>query len=198
MKYTIHPGDNHHVIFHLHGTGGTAAGLFGLGQMLDEDAILVGIDGEVFEQGMRRYFIRNADGSFDEKSLNENTDQLHALMKEIIEKHQFEDYKLTVLGYSNGANIAQSLLKKHQTQIQNVLLFHPAPTLMDKPYLKQNKMNVFMTGGAEDPFISQDAFKTVKKMLKDADYDVKTFMHPGGHELIHEEIIEAKAFLQKI
>lgn len=197
MKYTIHPGSNQHVIIHLHGTGGSSAGLFGLGQMLDPDAILVGIDGAVMEHGMRRYFARYPDGGFDLESLRDNTTVLNDIINKIIEEHNFQDYKISMLGYSNGANIAQNLIKTYDVKIDNLILYHPSPTRMDTPFKKHDNLKVFMTGGDHDPFISKDDFKQIQKMLKEAEIKVKTFVHGGGHELIQEEITETKKFLNK-
>ena len=197
MKHSIHNGSNDHVIIHLHGTGGDAAGLLGLGQMIDPNATLIGIDGDVFENGMRRYFKRYPDGSFDLESLHENTQRLYDTIQHVLTHYMLDGYTISVLGYSNGANIAQNLIKEHAVTINNLILYHPSPTRMDVPFKKQENLRVFMTGGKQDPFISKDDFKTIQKHLKDADIKVKTFVHDGGHELIHEEIMETKAFINK-
>ena len=49
MEYTHLPGSTAQVILLFHGTGGSSAELLGLGQLLNKDATLIGIDGEVFE-----------------------------------------------------------------------------------------------------------------------------------------------------
>ena len=54
----------------LHGTGGDEADLIPFGTALNSDYNLLGIRGEVNENGMNRYFKRLAEGVYDEADLN--------------------------------------------------------------------------------------------------------------------------------
>ncbi len=198
MKYTIVPGSKKQVLIHLHGTGGASADLFGLGQMILSDATLVGIDGDVFENGMRRYFARYADGTFDMESFKENTYRLYKTINDVITKEQLDGANISILGYSNGANILLNLMREYDdNKFHNVLLFHPSSTRESDPYI-QKGINVFMTRGAQDPFITKDAFKQIQKALKDADNTVKTHEHDFGHQLLHEEVSTAQKFMEKM
>ena len=85
----------------------------------------------------------------------------------------------------------------HDNAFDNLLLFHPSPAREEDPFIQKN-VNVFMTSGKQDPFISKDEFKDIQKALKKADNPVKTFTHDYGHQLIHEELEEAKRFLEKL
>lgn len=197
MKYTKYPGSTQQVIILLHGTGGSSVELFSLGQVLNKDATLIGIDGEVYENGMRRYFARYSDGTFDLESLKENTDKLHETIQEVLKKELLEDAKITALGYSNGANILLNLLREYDDNpFDNILLFHPSSAREETPFI-QKDLNIFMTSGKNDTFITNDQFKEMQKALKNADNTVKTYTHDYGHQLIHDELEEAKKFLEK-
>ncbi|HZJ87117.1 MAG TPA: dienelactone hydrolase family protein [Erysipelothrix sp.] len=198
MEYTHIPGSTAQVILLFHGTGGSSAELLGLGQYLNKDATLIGIDGEVFENGMRRYFERYSNGSFNLESLKANTDKVYEKIKLILKKENLEDATISALGYSNGANLLLNLMREYDDNaFDNLLLFHPSPAREDDPFI-QKDVEVFMTSGKQDPFITKDEFKQLQKALKKADNTVKTFTHDLGHQLIHEELEEAKRFLEKI
>ena len=197
MNYTLIPGTHKRVIILFHGTGGSATDLLGIGQILDEHASLLGTQGDVFENGMRRYFARYPDGSFDLESLKENTDKIHADLQEILVKEQRDQHEIIALGYSNGANLILNLMREYKDNVfSKVILFHPSSAREEIPYIQEN-IDVFMTSGKQDPYITKDEFKQMQKDLKKTNNKVKTFTHDLGHQLIQEELIEAKVFLGK-
>lgn len=196
MKYTKQLGTNNHVIIHLHGTGGTSKQLFSIGRYLDSEATLIGIDGEVYENGMRRYFERYGDGSFNLESLKENTDDLFKTINGALIDNKLEDYVVTILGYSNGANIAINLIKEYETIFNNLLLFHPSTVRKDIEFKSQENLSVFITRGENDPFINEEEFVQMIEMLKEKNIEVNTYTHLKGHELINEEITKAKETLK--
>ena len=53
----------------LHGTGGTENDLIGLAEMIAPGAGILGVRGNVSENGMPRFFRRLAEGIFDEEDL---------------------------------------------------------------------------------------------------------------------------------
>lgn len=197
MKYTIHQGDNEHVIFHLHGTGGTSTELFSIGQSIDKNATLIGIDGDVFENGMRRYFARYEDLSFDLESLDKQTDKLYKTITEIIEKEMLKGKIMTLLGYSNGANIAINLLKKYSLNFNHFILFHPTLVNEGVDFKSQDNLRVLITYGEDDPFVDENSFKLLKKELSKAKIKVKTFEHKQGHSLTRDEVIDARKLVNK-
>lgn len=62
---------------------------------------------------MPRFFERYPDGSFNLEDLAARTDELAALVDESANHYEFERSRLIALGFSNGANIAASLLLRH-------------------------------------------------------------------------------------
>lgn len=59
---------------------------------------------------MPRFFRRLAFGVFDEKDLKFRTDELASFIEETIASYDLVAAKIIAVGYSNGANIAASLL----------------------------------------------------------------------------------------
>lgn len=196
MKYVTKEGTNNHLIITLHGTGGHADDLFDIADYIDPKASKVGFQGEVNENGMSRYFARYPDGSFDLESLKNGTDKLYSSIFSFIKENQYEDYVVTILAYSNGANIAKNLLKEFENvEINNAILFHPSPITPEIGYKNQKNLNVFMTSGINDPYINESEFKEIENQMRLADINVEKFTHSNGHQLIQSELDNAKEFL---
>src|SRR5690625_1592958 len=94
----------------LHGTGGTEQDLLPLSENIDPDANILSVRGNVSENGMPRFFRRLAEGVFDEEDLIFRTKELNEFLDEAAETYGFDRDQVVAVGYSNGANIAASLL----------------------------------------------------------------------------------------
>ena len=198
MKYVRLEGSNNHTIITLHGTGGSASSLFSLAERIDPLASKVGFQGDVLEHGMSRYFARYPQGGFDLESLEKASHDLHDSIKDLICNYKLQDHRITILGYSNGANLAKDLLKRFDDlPIHDYLLFHPSLIDPEIPYKQQEAVNLFITSGKRDPYISQSEFDSMVNDMREAGINVETFTHDQGHELIVEEINHAKLFLNR-
>lgn len=82
MNYIYEKGDSDLTLLLLHGTGGNERDLLPIGKMIDPDANLLGVRGNVLENGMPRFFRRLREGVFDEKDLIERTDELKTFLDE--------------------------------------------------------------------------------------------------------------------
>ena len=196
MKETISRGMDKHVIITLHGTGGTATSLFELAHFLDPESTKIGFQGEVNENGMSRYFARYPDGSFDLLSLAKATKDLYESIEESLGKYSLEGAMVTIMGYSNGANLAKNLLKEYtDLPIATILLFHRSQITPDKEFKKQAHLGVFMTAGKIDHYVTESQFMQIETKMLAASIKVETFIHDQGHQLIQEELNDAKKFL---
>lgn len=186
-------GSNKHLIISLHGTGGSGESLFSLSKMLDSNANLVGIEGDVLENGNRRYFKRYPNGVFQLRSLAKESERLHNTLLKVIEEHK--NFDITLIAYSNGANIFLNVLKEwDDLQIDHVILYHPSKVRPEIKYKKQN-LKILITYGAEDPYLHQQDFETLEEDLMKSEMSVSSFKHDFGHQLIEEELEESRRFL---
>src|SRR5467141_288746 len=104
------PGSSNRTLLLLHGTGGNERDLIPLGRELDPSAPLLSPRGAVLENGMPRFFRRLAEGVFDLEDLARRTDDLGRFIEEAGVLYGFDGAGVCAVGFSNGANIAASLL----------------------------------------------------------------------------------------
>ena len=107
----------------LHGTGGNENDLIPVGQLLSSNASLLSPRGKVLENGMPRFFRRLSEGIFDLEDLKFRTQELAKFVKDASIIYSFDLNKTIAIGFSNGANIAASLLLSHPETIKGAILF---------------------------------------------------------------------------
>ena len=111
------------VLLLLHGTGGTERDLLPVGRHLDPAAGILSPRGQVLENGMPRFFRRLAEGVFDLDDLRTRTADLAAFVAQSAERYQFDPRRVVAAGFSNGANIASSLLLLSPETLSGAVLF---------------------------------------------------------------------------
>src|SRR5437868_12629056 len=117
------PGDSPRTLLLLHGTGGNEKDLIPLGRELDPNAALLSARGKVLENGMPRFFRRLAEGVFDLQDLKYRTNELADFVTSAAQHYGFATDQLVAVGYSNGANIAASMLLLRPQIMQEAILF---------------------------------------------------------------------------
>src|SRR3954454_11430947 len=94
----------------LHGTGGDESDLLPLGRQLVPGAGMLSPRGNVLEHGAPRFFRRLAEGVFDVEDLHRRTGELADFVEAAAERYGLSSESIYAVGYSNGANIAASML----------------------------------------------------------------------------------------
>jgi predicted esterase len=179
----------------LHGTGGDERDLLGLGRELWPGAALLGVRGKVLENGVPRFFRRFAEGVFDVDDLMTRTNELAEFIDTAAEYYGFSKRHLVAAGYSNGANIAASLIFLHPHYLAAGVLFRAQVPF--RPDLVRNfsELSVFFAGGMRDPIVPCDQTEQLAAILQIGGADVSMFWHRGGHELGNDDIEAAKKWL---
>lgn len=181
----------------LHGTGGNENDLLPLGRELLPGAALLSPRGRVLENGMPRFFRRVAEGVFDVGNLKFETHELNDFIKAAAQRYGTEKNKLVALGYSNGANIAASLLLSHPHTITGAVLFRVMVPFTPDFEPNLGPTSVFLSGGIQDPIIPRESTDWLATMLKSFGADTEVYWHPGGHELGRDDLTAAKAWLSR-
>ncbi len=180
----------------LHGTGGDENDLLPVGRMLDERAALLSPRGKVLEYGMSRFFRRLAEGVFDHEDLVNRTHELAEFVERAVNEYGIDRRRLFAVGFSNGANIAASLLLTHPRLLAGAILlramvpFEPerAPDLSGTP--------VYLAAGRSDQMVPPENTERLAQLLREAGADVTLDWQPGGHGIGPEEVQAARNWLE--
>lgn len=182
----------------LHGTGGNEKDLIPILDMIDPQANVFGVLGEVSEHGMARYFRRISEGVFDEEDLIYRTERLHAFVSEKCDEYQIEPKKLVVLGYSNGANMAQSLLLHYPSSYHTMILLHPMNVRKDISFSDLSHANIFIGAGRFDPICPLEETHLLETRLTQANAKINVSIANNDHRITVEEIMSVKKWIQSI
>lgn len=171
----------------LHGTGGTESDLIPLAQGLFPGAHILSPRGKVLENGMPRFFRRLAEGVFDIEDLRKRTEELAEFIIRATSEYGIPS-PVWAIGFSNGANIAASLLLSRPDVLAGAVLlrammpFNPQqpPQLADIP--------VFLAAGRADPLVPVSNVEGLATLLRNSGADVTLNFVPAGHNLVHEEL----------
>ncbi|MDQ0159438.1 alpha/beta hydrolase [Alkalibacillus salilacus] len=182
----------------LHGTGGTEEDLLPLVDYIDPTANVLSVRGNVSENGMPRYFKRLAEGVFDEEDLIFRTKELYEFLDQAAKDYGFDRQNVIAVGYSNGANIAGSLLFHYQDSLRAASLHHPMVPRrgIDLPDLSGK--GVFIAAGTNDPICPAQESEDLKAILSGAGADVKLHWESQGHQLNLGEIKAAQDWYQQL
>jgi phospholipase/carboxylesterase len=192
------PGKSGRTLLLLHGTGGNENDLISLGHALDSQAALLSPRGKVLENGMPRFFRRLAEGVFDLDDLRLRTRELAEFIVSAANHYQLAHDQIVAVGYSNGANIAASLLLLQPDILSRAVLFRAMVPLVPDPLPQLDGVHVFISAGNEDPIIPAPEAERLANLLQQCGADVTTrFLH-AGHGLTHTDIKGAQQWLQDI
>ncbi|MGM0878673.1 MAG: alpha/beta hydrolase [Bacillota bacterium] len=182
----------------LHGTGGNELDLLPLAGRIDDEASVLSVRGNVLENGMPRFFRRLAEGVFDEEDLIFRTKELHEFLNEEAEKYDFNRDNIIAIGYSNGANIAASLLFHYQHSLKGAILHHPMVPRkgIDLPDLSGK--SVFIAAGTNDPICSPMESSELQSLLEKANAEVELHWENRGHQLTVEEVEAAAQWYRNL
>lgn len=181
----------------LHGTGGTEQDLFPIAERLDPSANKLGVRGNVLENGMPRFFRRIAEGVFDEEDLIYRTNELNEFLNDTAEKYDFDRNNIIAIGYSNGANIAASLLFHYQDALKGAVLHHPMVPRRGIELPNLTGKEVLITAGTNDPLCPAKETEDLSTLLEEANATVEVFWENQGHQLTSSEVEAAKDWYTK-
>jgi len=182
----------------LHGTGGDENDLLDIAAWIDPSAGILALRGDVVEQGQNRFFKRLAPGVFDQADLTMRTNNLEAFLKDASKRYGFDLGQTILVGYSNGANIAASLLLQTDASIGGAVLLHPMFPCQARRILDRPSIPVFMAASSNDPIAPFASAAKLEQELKSIDHPVTMRVGASGHRLTMETIEAAKQWLQSL
>jgi len=179
----------------LHGTGGDENDLLPLAEMLAPTAAVLSPRGDVVENGASRFFRRLAEGVFDLDDLRLRTDRLAAFLAEAATTYGFDARQVVAVGFSNGANIAASLLLMRAGTLRAAILFRPMVPFEPETQIDLTGTSVYVAGGRSDPIVAPEQTRRLAEMLATYGADVTVAWSDGGHGLTRADVAGAEQWL---
>ena len=103
------------------------------------------------------------------------------------------------MGYSNGANIASSILLLRPEVISSAILFRAMVPFIPEKVPDLTTKNIFMGAGEYDPIVPRKQTEMLFHLFKDARANVILhWQKNSGHELGYDEILAAKDWLSNL
>jgi predicted esterase len=196
FQHVYLPGTSGRTLLLLHGTGGSENDLVPLGQTLDPEAALLSPLGKVRENGMPRFFRRLAEGVFDEEDLVNRTHELADFVEEAIVEQGIDRSKLIAVGYSNGANIAASLLLLRPGLLAGAALLRAMVPFVPEVLPDLTGTPVLLASGHQDPIVPAENTRRLAALLRNAGADVALRLENAGHGLTSLTVETTKSWLE--
>jgi phospholipase/carboxylesterase len=174
----------------LHGTGGDERDLLPLAQRFGPGVNVLSVRGNVLEGGMPRFFARLGMGVFDEVDVRFRTHELAKFLEQVSQKEGFDANQVVAVGYSNGANIAGSLLLLYPELLAGAVLWRPMqPLTKEVPVVQTSRRPpVFFNPGTRDPTVDPAATERYAALLAAAGFQLTRQDTPTGHNLTPADV----------
>ena len=191
------PGERPLTLLLLHGTGGNEDDLLPLGEMLVPGAARLSPRGQVLENGMPRFFRRLAEGVFDVPDLLKRTDDLAVFVAEVTKTYGIDRSQLVAVGFSNGANVAASLLLRHPGALGGAILIRAMVPYVPDPLPVIPGTPVLLAAGRTDPMSPPAQTETLADLLRRSGAEVDIAWSPSGHTIARDDLAAAQSWLAR-
>ncbi len=179
----------------LHGTGGDEADLIPLGRALLPGAGILSPRGRVLEGRAPRFFRRLAEGVFDQEDLARRTEELAAFIEGATNTYRLDPRGIIAVGFSNGANIAASLLLRRPGLLGAAVLLSPMVPFEPEAMTDLTGTAVFIGAGRLDRIAPPAQAERLAELLRKAGAAVSLYWARGGHELTEDVIVAAREWI---
>ncbi len=192
------PGSSERTLLLLHGTGANERDLIPLGRELDPKASLLSPRGKVLENGMPRFFRRLAEGVFDLEDLKKRTNELADFVISAGERYEIDTKRIVGVGYSNGANIAASMLLLRPEILHAAILFRAMVPLVPDNIPDLASRRVWIGAGDQDPIVPASETQRLVELLRRAGADLTIHFTSASHGLTNADVEAARTWLEEL
>jgi phospholipase/carboxylesterase len=182
----------------LHGTGGNESDLLPLGRAIAPGAGLLSPRGKVLENGMARFFRRLAEGVFDQEDLTLRSRELAEFIDAASRHYGIHPALLFAVGFSNGANIAASVLLRFPDKIAGAILMRAMVPFLPKHVPDLGAKPVLLLNGREDPIVPIDQPDQLAAILRSGGADVTLHWENAGHALTQADVSTARDWMNRV
>lgn len=179
----------------LHGTGGDENDLLPFGERLAPGAALLSPRGKVLEHGAPRFFRRMAEGIFDQEDLARRTLELADFIERARKTYGLS--KPIAFGFSNGANIAASLLLTRPDVLAGAVLLRAMTPFEPENLPNLSGVPVLMLSGAADPIVPAGNRDKLAELLTASGAALTHEIVSAGHNLSPRDVAIAEHWLAR-
>lgn len=183
------------VLLLLHGTGGDEHDLLDLARQVAPGYSYLSPRGKVLENGMPRFFRRLAEGVFDLEDLQIRTKELADFISAARTTYNLGGRPIIALGFSNGANIAASLLLSDLSTLDSAILLRAMTPFKPDKAIDLNGKKILMLSGLMDQIIPVENANNLANILKSNGADLDFRMKPATHGLTQSDVGDMKSWL---
>jgi phospholipase/carboxylesterase len=179
----------------LHGTGGNEDDLIGIAQTVAPGAAVISPRGNVLEGGAPRFFRRLAEGVFDPAEVRSRGEELAKFVRAAVASYELDPAHVFALGYSNGANIASTVMLLDPEVLRAAVLLRPMLVFEPKEKVDLSRNALLISAGKVDPIVPPESVEKLVALLGERGAEVSLKWQLGGHNLVPSEIKEAADWL---
>jgi glyoxalase family protein len=179
----------------LHGTGGDEEDLLPLGRALLPGAGMLSPRGKVLEGGAPRFFRRLREGVFDQEDLARRTEELADFVEAASKTYDLDRKGMVAVGFSNGANIAASILLRRPGLLRRAVLLSPMVPFEPASVPNLTGTAVFIGAGRADPIAPATQAERLAELFRQAGAQVTLHWESGGHAVTEPELRAAREWI---
>jgi predicted esterase len=154
--------------------------------------------GKILENGMPRFFRRLAEGVFDVEDLKQRTNEMSDFVTAAAQHYKRAADQVVAVGYSNGANIAASMLLLRPEILRAAILFRAMVPLVPENLPNLSSVRVWIGAGDQDPIIPASETQRLVELLRRAGADVTIRFANATHGLTDADVEAARHWLEQV
>jgi len=138
------------------------------------------------------------EGVFDLQDLKYRTNELADFVTVAAQRYGFPIDQLVAVSYSNGANIAASMLLLRPELLPTAILFRAMVPLYPEKELNLSSVRVWIGAGDQDPIVPSSETERLAEVLRRAGADVTIHFAKAGHALTNDDLDASRHWIGEL
>ena len=132
---------------------------------------------------------------FDPKEVRSRADELARFIRAAITRYGLDPTRIYALGYSNGANVASTVMFIEPALLQGAILFRPMVVFEPEETRDLSGSSVLISAGRMDPIVPASSVERLVELFEASRAEVTLKWQLTGHSLAPSEVREAAEWL---
>jgi phospholipase/carboxylesterase/glyoxalase family protein len=112
--------------------------------------------------------------------------------------YDLDPHGMVAVGFSNGANIASSILLRRPGVLRGAVLLSPMVPFEPESRPELGGTSVFIGAGRQDPMVDPGEVERLAGILRDAGADVTVHWQPVCHTVTGDELEAARHWISRL